>query len=491
MDPYSPTAIFASKKCGKCRKVLPCEQFCRRNNLWKSCNDCSARDTAKRRNQTRAAEQSRQEQFTKEVANWATILGLHQDYQLRPEQHAYAEELRAYEEEQQRLFPQTGMEFLFSDDYDDDTENVVLSPLQQYGMQLHNASIDSHVAGDAWATSYGGVVQGESIPQDMYFDYSQIDWSDQSLYNPAESSEVCAIPSQDDEMDIDMPRGESAEFDNIVGVTPQENAFSEWVDSLMSSTDWQTALPVPEATVESEATPLSATPVSEAIPVSEATPISEAPLMPEPVDLSPYFEFFHPSQDLLAQPDPERNIAGAALAAQLISELGLAHRLRQLHSRWSGHRQSKLKNKQQSENFFKEVNVLRDLDAQGQCTPWGPLSDWLFEFELSLEAFDDEHTATPGGAMNQMLLRKRAFDKKALALRCCRLLEEQIAQLEKQFKAALAQVLVELTGENEQAIKEALEKQLAAMYLDVERDCHINGYLPLKVGRRGTYAAKK
>ena len=202
---------------------------------------------------------------------------------------------------------------------------------------------------------------------------------------------------------------------------------------------------------------------------------------PAPFSIDEFFTGFNPLEDILRQPtSPKRDLTSEALAKHLISELGLAIRLSELHHRWNNN------NMRKSSKWFTEVDLLGRLEERGSITPWGPLSDWLVMYQTGLETILDRYGH--GAKLNWQMDRKVRADKIVLSKSLREDLRCEASKLIGSNMEALFKLLVELTGQTDlKKVKTALDEQLRLMKAAVAKDCATNGVLYLNVGPQGTY----
>lgn len=215
--------------------------------------------------------------------------------------------------------------------------------------------------------------------------------------------------------------------------------------------------------------------VAQAQPEVPAKPARKPRKKSAAVNLDAYFADFDPSQDILRQPtSPKRDLTGEPLAKQLISEIGLAIRLSELHQRWR---------KLAMDKWFKEVATIDRLEVHQLITPWGPLSNWFTFYQIEVEPLGERY----GDGSNldwQMRLKLRAEQKLIM-----KSLKEQLGktalELFQDNTKALFEVLVELTGEKDSHLMtKALNKHIRDMKAKVARDCLGDKVLYLQVHKQ-------
>ncbi|KAH6644733.1 hypothetical protein C7974DRAFT_440272 [Boeremia exigua] len=229
--------------------------------------------------------------------------------------------------------------------------------------------------------------------------------------------------------------------------------------------------------ITAEAQQTQQEPAIEVQPQAPAARVRQPRAKTPSFSLDAFFQDFNASDDILRQPAlPNHDLTGEALAKQLISELGLAFRLTELHRRW---------NKNKVNDWFKEVDLLDRLEGKKAIVPWGPLSDWLVMYQNELETILDRYGDVSN--IDWQTERKVRADKYTLTKSLTSDLRDEAQRLIEVNKESLLELLVELTGQDGSEVKFVLDKKLRLVKAAVVNDCAVNGILALRVGPHGVY----
>lgn len=422
-----------SKVCSACKSQLHEAAFFRKGRSWKTCNVCSNVQTRKRHAETLQASGGYETVMYGEVEQRLVVLGTNlQEYnELMAQQQAF---------EQQQQYH-----------------------LEQYWQLSQGAQMSLDYLLDDTAVV-------EIFPSELYEEYSiaELPVAGHSNIEPRPEGEYCASMT---DMDCENLTEQCiAEFgfgeDGLEAHERTNSLISGAPDQVSSLSQYGAETP-DMMDVEMECMDnLAADETYQVQPAAAIKANVQVPVkhVPQKLTLHSFFADFNPSDDLLRQPSPKHDLTGEALMKHHISKLGLAIRLSALTCHWHNMKHN---------IWYKEVNNLDRLEESGKITAWGPLSDWLVLFQNGLE---DILEAYPLGTELNYQVAYKVRGRKAGLLKSLR--EQLRAEAERLFqehKDALFNFFLELTGQPEQQVKYALDKEAQLMRRAIKQDCAING----------------
>lgn len=514
-----------NKTCSTCKHSASVEDFFRKGKVWKTCNECSAKTYNQRKAETAYAEIAcnnldmgmaglhigqQQQQFNLMLQ----LMGANQNcfYQQQFEN-------QCTQQRDQRMT----LEFLLADR--DVYEPTPLEVYEQRRRSIHQTQqlytpeiLNSH--SDQQSLTYQNSQLELSVQpfltcpvdpnQGMLPDYGLLDLNPYCNFEANGDEQTGSSFDNPDagekDLDfdeclanalllglIDLQGGNGAEqpisnepnFDLDMDIMRSDSMFQDEPDALHLSHSYA------EAPGENDINMVGSIPIMQGDTSSSISgvlqgqhqgpskrvrkPRTEAPSF----SLNMYFADFSTSEDILRQPlSPDYTLSGAALVKHLISELGLAMRLSELHRRWNYN--------QKLANWFKEVDLLDRLEERGILTPWGPLSDWLVLYQNGMEELLDRYGH--GSNIDWQAERKVRADKVHLSKVLKANLREEYLQLIRVNTEALFKLFIDVIGQQDlNKLKIALDKQIRLMKAAVTEDCKQNGVLRLKTGPNGTY----
>ncbi|KAG9200918.1 hypothetical protein G6514_006480 [Epicoccum nigrum] len=414
--------------------------FYRRGAIWKTCNACSAAQTARRKEETLRANTA---QYQQAQTAWPGMDVFHMaGHQILGHQGEYARAQQAFEHRQQQQFESmprisnSALDYLWSEDtFEPSPQEVLEQQLCMNGMPAGQGMTSSIIHGpNTSADLRDFLIELEQQPLPL-FDFEE--YAANELHKSSHRAQ----------MDVDEP----------VNV---DTMMWDQAQTLLAfdSSDYETTIP-------------------------QVT----APTKPAPLSFSSFFTTFNPTQDLMQQPSsPRLGLTGEARATHLIAEYGLAVRLQALYHRWSGHDH---RGNGQLHQFFTELYAIHQMEVKHNFTPWLPFSGWLVIYEQEFNDF-----ATDYELFAHMSWQSKRHCQ-ARKLRLSRSLKSDLRDTFKEQMASseqeLRKLLVELTGRSEKEVGGALRKELLTVQQTVKNDCAAKGILLIPVNKYGEYTVPK
>lgn len=441
------------KYCSQCRCHRNEDLFFRKGKLWKTCNICSEASTAKRHAETQDARAGYGTGEYNDLVQRIAVLpiGSQESNDLMAQQLAFLQQQQHFFEQYwhqlRLLYPKMTLDYLMYDQIQ--CEPSPLEQAEEYyrqhfqTVQLFNPEDFVASADDPWAnyswTDSCPVTRQRATGEDGF---------DSDLEKKIRSG----VAGMDYEESIKQHviNGFGSHSFEDSGMMDVNNEFN--VDEIHT-------IRVQEAATQTQ---------------QEATDQAHASIPDKrvrqrllPFNLDPYFADFNPSEDLLRQPaSPKHDLTGEDLAKHQICELGLALRLSLLPKHWHGTKQT---------NWYKQIEKLDCLEESGQITAWGPLSDWLVMYENGLESILEAYPI--GTELNPKMAYKVRAAKAALFRSLRESMRDEAQRLFLENKEALLKFFVERSGQAQESVRLALDRQVRRMKNAIEQDCAVHGIL--------------